>query len=50
MTATGWIVMIIACGGTTAAFAWCLARVLAPRERDRVHGPADVVPGDQREP
>lgn len=39
MTAGGWMVMLVSVGMVTAAFVWCLWKVLTtPEETEKVHG------------
>jgi len=43
MTLTGWIVMLLSVGGTTAFFFWCICRVLRPPgSTGKIHGVLDT--------
>lgn len=43
MTATGWIVMIVAAGGITALLAWCVHKVVTtPGSSETIHSQADI--------
>lgn len=47
MTTSGWIVMLLACGGVTALLAWCLYKVMAtPGSTEHLHGSTDIEPPD----
>ena len=43
MTLSGWIIMLLAVGGTTGFFFWCIHRVLrSPGQTDKLHGVLDT--------
>ena len=43
MTLSGWIIMLLAVGGTTGFFFWCIHRVLrSPGKSDKLHGVLDT--------
>ena len=43
MTLSGWIIMLLAVGGTTGFFFWCIYRVLrSPGKTDKMHGVLDT--------
>lgn len=51
MSAAGWTTLILAVGGATWLFAWCLWRVLrTPGATEHIHSPADIEPPDQQAP
>ena len=47
MTATGWVVMIVAAGGITVLLAWCIHRVVTTGDSaERMHSQPDIETSD----
>ena len=47
MSASGWIVMLLAVGGVTGLLAWCLYKVMStPGSTEHLHSQADIEPPD----
>ena len=47
MNAGGWTLMIVSVGCVTAAFAWCLWKVLStPGSTEHIHSQVDIDPSD----
>ena len=50
MTPGGWLVMILSVGSVTAAFLWCVFKVLStPHETDKMHGFDRPTPDEKEE-
>lgn len=47
MTAAGWLMLVVSCGGVTALTVWCFWKVLTlPHPSDELHAPLDIDTGD----
>ncbi len=47
MTGLGWLMMLVAVGGITSLFAWCIYKVFStPDTAEHMHSQADIKPPD----